>query len=57
VVVVIVVLFVMPIAVLGVNDHFFVLTVLLVMMRMVGLGVNPTGLRREHEISNREYVL
>jgi hypothetical protein len=44
VVIVIVVLFVVPVAVLGVDDHFFVLTVLL-MMRVVGLSVNPAGLR------------
>lgn len=51
------VLFMMPIAVLGMNDHFFMFAVLFVMMRMFGLSVNPAGCRREDEISNREYVL
>jgi hypothetical protein len=57
VVIVIAVLFMMPIAVLGMNDHFFMFAVLFVMMRMFGLSVNPAGCRREDEISNREYVL
>ena len=50
-------LFVMPIAVLGVDDHFVVVMVLFVVMGMVGLGVDPTRRRRESEISHCEHVL
>ena len=57
IVIVIMVFFVVPIAVFGVDDHFFVFMVLFVMMGVVGLGVNPTCRRRESEISNREHVL
>jgi len=43
IVVVIAVLFVMTVTVLGMDDHFVVVAVLCVVMRLVGLGVNPAG--------------
>jgi steroid 5-alpha reductase family enzyme len=57
VVIVIVVIFVMPIAVLGVDDHLFMIMMFLVMMWVIGLSVNPAARRRESEISNRHHQL
>jgi hypothetical protein len=56
-VVVIVMIVMVPIAVLGVDDHFVVAVVLFVVMGVLGLSVNPAARRREDEISNEQHVL
>ena len=54
--IVIVMIVMVPVIVLSVDDHLVVAAVLLV-MRMIGLSVNPAARRREDKISNQEHVL
>ena len=51
VVVVVAMLFVMPVVILGVDDHF-VMVVVLFVMGVVGFRVNPASRRGENEICN-----